>query len=770
MMRIISLISILLLSLAACTSEETALDRDIDNGGDNNSGNKKEAIVSFALDMPSALSTRSLSEDDENTVTEITLLQFDRDNNNKEHLRYISRTTSITSPGTPSNPSKTFTAKVLEGAYNIVALANASSANLNSGYYGLEKSAILDSFIYHNPGKLALANKSIPSWGETGLMNIVASQSTPISISMTRMMAKVNVKLAPKALPDFDITKIFVYNQSSNGALVPDPNAYNSSQKLTMPTAPKDSGFCKMLYPTPALMYEEGKDWTGVDSCNNAIYLYEAPKGTPTTMMENTCIVVGGSYLGHPESYYRIDFVGKDSNGQDEWLPILRNHLYTLNISDVTGDGAKDPDDAFKSKSSNLVANIMAWDETTITDIIFDNQYMLGVSRRKIELGKNIYDSNTQCGDTNKLSIITSVPAGWTIDPNEITDVNGMPVNWLRVSQAAATAADKLEEISIYADENTAIKYRKAYINIKARNLTCKIEVRQYGLASPNSPKLQYIFKQRYTMDGTQKTFSVAGERSWDIIGLKDTGRVLTTTFAPISGGSNQSVTEEAVTFTLTKRLPATVNDLKNFKEYSSGVEVYFEDALGEIDTVRFVASTPVFFHNTFYWQYEMLVWPEDQPTGYMWKEYANYRTNGSANTGTPNQYSCANLEPRGSWVLPNRDQMGAVLKHAFSKGLWSDWNLKDVTVFYPGRNYNTTDPNDMGNVYWTSDHAADPSGQSKFAFIMGFDPKATDPSGVLRPVPADKAKYEKNATEKINSNGAKYMIYARCIYQGKKI
>ena len=66
-------------------------------------------------------------------------------------------------------------------------------------------------------------------------------------------------------------------------------------------------------------------------------------------------LIIGGSYEGGPETYYRIDFSGLNGGPKDFFTSdILRNHLYRFSINSVSGPGQPSRDDADKMERESL--------------------------------------------------------------------------------------------------------------------------------------------------------------------------------------------------------------------------------------------------------------------------------------------------------------------------------------------------------------------------------------------------------------------------------
>ena len=62
----------------------------------------------------------------------------------------------------------------------------------------------------------------------------------------------------------------------------------------------------------------------------------------------------------------------------NEYLPLLRNHRYLVNIKAVGGPGFDTEEDARKGPAANIMYNVVVWNESMMSDVLYDGQYMLG--------------------------------------------------------------------------------------------------------------------------------------------------------------------------------------------------------------------------------------------------------------------------------------------------------------------------------------------------------------------------------------------------------
>lgn len=439
------------------------------------------AMVTFSVKVPgsSTPSTYALNTNDENEVKSIEILLFDT--NGKYVYQPIFSNVINTDP--IDSKIKTFTVKVPEGTYNIVVLANSRQPLSNtSGSFsvGDTKASVLDKLIITNAGKWNANSASggyipMPMWGE--IASITINQSTPANnpVNLIRMVSKIDVTLTGTAATDnLKLKSIRLYNYNNQGRIAPDAANWNQSQNIvTNPSVPSTSALT--LGP---LLYDGTSITTTDVSSIGEIYTFEAVKANPSSLGNATCLVIGGIYTGDSQpTYYRVDFAQTSST--TTYLSLLRNHHYKVNISEVSGPGLATPADAFNSRPVNIKAEIIEWNDGQISDIVFDGQYMLGVSQGEFTLPRN---ELTASNDNNALSITTDYPSGWLVD--KIVDTGGSSISWLSLVSLSGTpvvsgASGSTTNVKLKLTENISGSARIGFIHLKAGRLAYVVKVTQ---------------------------------------------------------------------------------------------------------------------------------------------------------------------------------------------------------------------------------------------------------------------------------------------------
>lgn len=442
--------------------------------------------VPFNVSMPAHLpKTYALDENDENEVKTIDILAF-KVNGNEETFAYRAQAAegSIVDDGV--NNKKKFVVTLFKDgsqAYRFVAVANAKEQLDNTFPGGItvgtSKDAVMEQLKLTGINKWNVDNGTqgylpIPMWGET-LNNIVIQDNTTITdLKLLRMVAKINVKV-DTSIPEniFALSSVSLYNYYSAGRIAPDADNLVSGSRSSVdkPTVTGTS--------TKGPIDYDGSGIVTNNSIINNIYTFESvvPKtSSEVDMSKVTTLVVGGKYNNSSTvTYYRVDIV----NGQN-YLDILRNHLYTINITKVKSAGYSTKEEAFNSRPINIEAEVVVWDDASIGDIEFDGQFMLGVSQGIFELSKNRYIATSQ-GNTVSISTdyksIDGTVDGWAV--SSIKDANGNAItDWLKTSVSSG-AANVTTDMKLLLTDNNSGAERIGFINITAGRLNYVIQVKQ---------------------------------------------------------------------------------------------------------------------------------------------------------------------------------------------------------------------------------------------------------------------------------------------------
>lgn len=472
---------VLLVFLLGCSDENGwSTDGPIDKGD--------EVILTLNLRVPgiSNPATYALTEQDENEIKTIDIFVFKEDGANETFL-YQTHATDI------DNSNKKFRAQLQKSTgsdkHRIVLVVNARDAVTANFTIGMSKDEVLEKITFKTDKVWNTTSPTdftpLPMWGETSVAQVItASTSSLGAISLMRAVARIDVGLDMNSsdLPlgfgsRFKMEDVKVYNANDISAIAP------QKVNLKADTAYLPSLVSGRQLVTPAIAYNHHPTDFGFV---REIYLGEADNISQTDDDKRVCIIVGGYYTKDGDTvnetqktWYRLDFYKRDTDPQAR-LDILRNHRYRVNITSVDGPGYKTEQEAFSSRPINIKSEITVWNETPISNVVFDGQYVLGVSQGKFDLTKSAY---TKSSEDNFVSIVTDYKnndgtvQGWKV--SSIVDGSGNPItDWLQTSVSSGNAG-VTTKMQLLLTENNTGQERKGYIHISAGRLSYVIEVNQ---------------------------------------------------------------------------------------------------------------------------------------------------------------------------------------------------------------------------------------------------------------------------------------------------
>lgn len=542
-----SLGALLLLALSLIGCQDTLLDRtqpdpaspeQIGDGGSDRLEGAVTVSIAYntpALRLPHTRAALSVEQESELKLATTRVMIF---NNNGEYqydapLTKIDRSTKDKQQGTLTVQIKP------EKGLEIVVLANLSEAEKVRKVKGT-KADILKSFEYSMKQTTDFASTGLPMWGEVTGVTVDQSAGAVPSIGKTihllRAVARVDVGLKMSTVgtsgkdSDFDETasdlistivepadrssmkvkwtleETKFYNASSKGLVAPAEGKYTLSEDKPRATA-------------PTLPAEPGKQDLSYTAENNllkrVIYVPETDNPAPTATQsgEETTPEAQEQYLKRPylivklsykevdesnnvkaggaegTTYFRVDFLKRkdeEATAKYTYLPLLRNYRYKVDIQNIGGLGFDSEDDAKNGPSANIMYNVLVWDESEMSNVKYDGQYMLGVSKNMVKTYKS--------GGSMQLKVQTSWPKGFTIEglpegftvkPAAIPD--GGAANTfettdevtLSLTPPANWNPDPDGKVKVKKDEEGK-EYKEVPLTIVAGRMKWNVQVRQY--------------------------------------------------------------------------------------------------------------------------------------------------------------------------------------------------------------------------------------------------------------------------------------------------
>lgn len=394
--------------------------------------------------------TRSLTPEGENSTAaeRIRVLVFDKDNKFSYEAKVTSYipssdpadkkgkgTMTLLAKNTPSGDTSTFVMLA-----NVTRFANTDA----DGLAGKTREEVMQLFTFSMPDKGVWKDGELPMWGVSDAVKVDHSTGAVPrlgTIYLVRAVARVDVGLnlssTSEGASTFDekasgiggiaLTKVFFYNTNAEGRVSPFENGTywdKGNRKAKQPSIP---------IPAPAVTGKIDRTSSIVDEkiLLREVYVPEAvnaptaatqgangetlPENNTENYLKRPYIVVGltGADKSRPdkETFFRIDYLkrtGAEADATYEYLPLLRNHRYLVNIKAVGGPGFDTEEDARKGPAANIMYNVVVWNESMMSDVLYDGQYMLGVSADHFTFYRE--------GGSLMAKVQTSWPEGFTVE------------------------------------------------------------------------------------------------------------------------------------------------------------------------------------------------------------------------------------------------------------------------------------------------------------------------------------------------------------------
>ena len=517
-----SLGALLLLALSLVGCRDTLLDRtqpdptspeQIGDGGSDRLDGAVTVSLTYdtpALRTPTTRAALTVDQESEFKPATTRVMIF---KSTGEYLRDAKVTKITPSNGDHQQGEITFLALPGEGL-TFVVLANLSEEDKVKKVSGT-KAEVLKNFEYTVTADTDFAKTGLPMWGELAQQTIdpdVSAVQTIGTIHLLRAVARVDVGLNMTAKDtngndgDFDeksqtltsdivdpktkksikvqwsLLEVKLYNAAKNGRIAPDADNYDLDEDK-----PKAN---KVTQPTTPTKHEDALTYTATNNLlKRTIYVPETINPEPTSASAGASTTPGTEkvYLSRPylilklsyeqtdgtasgETYFRVDFLeknGKEATAEYTYLSLLRNFRYKVNVTNIGGLGFDSEDEAKKGPAANIMYNVVVWDESTLSNVVYDGQYMLGVQNDKLLFHKN--------GGTFSTKVQTSWPGGFKVE--------GLP-DWVKVksiepSDPSATGDTDEKIVTFEVTKSTTEQRDFSGAYIQAGRMQWKLDITQ---------------------------------------------------------------------------------------------------------------------------------------------------------------------------------------------------------------------------------------------------------------------------------------------------
>ena len=409
---------LLAVALAACS--------DVTEVGGGDTPDVSPDGVVLTLKLPNFTKNSVATRAESQQVDKVCVLCYDSDD------KYLGMS-NITSSDIKPKDDGTYEVKVMvkEGAATLHVVANAditeSDAKDAEGKINLYNATRSDKIDINAP----------VCWGSIKVADMLSGN---LSLSLLRQFAKTSVT-KDASLTNFEITGFRLFNTASSGTI-----ASKSINNVALPS---------------------------VDCSDNTDGYVSGEQPFYETPADKAYMIIRAKYDGGAETYYKVAFKNKTSDGTLEPMALLRNHHYQVKVTAVNHAGWSTEQEAIDNLPENRLSVVVVDDNPPIVDMIACKDYELGVCGKQTVLGKE---------KTAKITFVTTKPDfKYSVKSN---------TEWITVSPTATvvelpsyghSSSGRLYTIELTLTENCESDAHTGIVTITSGDLSRSVEIIQLG-------------------------------------------------------------------------------------------------------------------------------------------------------------------------------------------------------------------------------------------------------------------------------------------------
>lgn len=409
---------LLAVALAACS--------DVTEVGGGDTPDVSPDGVVLTLKLPNFTKNSVATRAESQQVNKVCVLCYDSDD------KYLGMS-NITSSDIKPKGDGTYEVKVTvkEGTATLHVVANAdvteSDAKDADGKINLYNATRSDKIDINAP----------VCWGSVKVADMLSGN---LSLSLLRQFAKTSVT-KDASLTNFEITGFRLFNTASSGTI-----ASKSIDKVALPS---------------------------VDCSDNTDGYVSGEQPFYETPADKAYMIIRAKYDGGAETYYKVAFKNKTSDGTLEPIALLRNHHYQVKVTAVNHAGWSTEQEAKDNLPENRLSVVVVDDNPPIVDMIACKDYELGVCGERQALGND---------DKVTVTFVTTKPDfKYSVKSN---------TEWIKVSPSATvvelpsyghSSSGKLYTIELTLTKNYNSVARPGSVTITSGDLSREVKITQLG-------------------------------------------------------------------------------------------------------------------------------------------------------------------------------------------------------------------------------------------------------------------------------------------------
>lgn len=386
-----------------------------------------EGVV-LTLKLPNFTKNSVTTRAESQQVDKVCVLCYDSDD------KYLGMS-NITSSDIKPKDDGTYEVKVMvkEGAATLHVVANAditeSDAKDAEGKINLYNAVRSDKIDINTP----------VCWGSIKVADMLSGN---LSLSLLRQFAKTSVT-KDASLTNFEITGFRLFNTASSGTI-----ASKSINDVALPS---------------------------VDCSDNTDGYVSGEQPFYETPADKAYMIIRAKYDGGADTYYKVAFKNKTSDGTLEPIALLRNHHYQVKVTAVNHSGWSTEQEAINNLPENRLSVVVVDDNPPIVNMIACKDYELGVCGKQTVLGKE---------KTAKITFVTTKPDfkyNVKLNADWITGYKEKESVVLPTSARPHSSAGRLYTIELTLTENYESDEHTGIVTITSGDLSRSVEITQLG-------------------------------------------------------------------------------------------------------------------------------------------------------------------------------------------------------------------------------------------------------------------------------------------------
>ena len=386
-----------------------------------------EGVV-LTLKLPNFTKNSVTTRAESQQVDKVCVLCYDSDD------KYLGMS-NITSSDIKPKDDGTYEVKVMvkEGAATLHVVANAditeSDAKDAEGKINLYNAVRSDKIDINAP----------VCWGSIKVADMLSGN---LSLSLLRQFAKTSVT-KDEALTNFEITGFRLFNTASSGTI-----ASKSINDVALPS---------------------------VDCSDNTDGYVSGEQPFYETPADKAYMIIRAKYDGGADTYYKVAFKNKTSDGTLESIALLRNHHYQVKVTAVNHAGWSTEQEAIDNLPENRLSVVVVDDNPPIVNMIACKDYELGVCGKQTVLGKE---------KTAKITFVTTKPDfkyNVKLNADWITGYKEKESVVLPTSAGHHSLTGRLYTIELTLTENYESDAHTGIVTITSGDLSRSVVITQLG-------------------------------------------------------------------------------------------------------------------------------------------------------------------------------------------------------------------------------------------------------------------------------------------------